>query len=123
MYPTYASFIVPAFYPANAKARSPYQTLEKAGVEAWPLGPRTSYFNSEQPRIFVIHSSEDDLLNVEYNAEGVKMLKEKGLSPIVDTTTFKVSYYRCCNESHSQVSLLRETMITCCTRLHSGSVL
>lgn len=91
MYPTYDSFIVPAFYPLNAKASPPYHSLEKVGVEAWPIAPSTNYFNDKQPRIHVIHSSEDNLLNAEYNAEGVALLKHKGLSPVVDTTSFKVS--------------------------------
>ncbi|UZJ51776.1 hypothetical protein CBS101457_001096 [Exobasidium rhododendri] len=85
-YPDYITFVQPAFYPAGVRPGSFDLELEKAGLESWPVDD-TSGFN---PKIYIIHSHEDTLLNVDYNAQGIRLLQEKGLEPVVDLTSFKV---------------------------------
>lgn len=67
--------------------------LEKVGIESWPIADSGSYSTGDKPKIYVIHSSEDTLLDTEYNAQGVDLLQKKGLSPIVDLTSFKVRIF------------------------------
>lgn len=92
MYPKYQSFVVPAFYPPGQQVSAPYNALEKAGVEAWPVAAPGSYAGGNQPRMYIIHSVEDDLLSSEYNAQGLEILQQKGLQPVVDLNTFKVRH-------------------------------
>ena len=92
MYPDYQSFVVPAFYPPDQQVSAPYKGLEKAGVEAWPVAAAGSYSSGDQPRMYIIHSREDDLLSSEYNAQGLEILQRKGLQPVVDLNTFKVRH-------------------------------
>jgi hypothetical protein len=79
------SFVQAALYPQGVQPVHLDLELKKAGLEAWPVDPSKSH-----PIIYVIHSSEDTLLGSEYNAQGIKLLQEKGLEPIIDLTSFKV---------------------------------
>jgi predicted esterase len=85
-FPSYISFVKPAFYPPGQDPSENHSELKKAGPEAWPSDQITS-----QSKIYIIHSSEDTLLSSEYNSQGVRLLQNKGLKPIVDLKSFKVS--------------------------------
>lgn len=85
-YPDYLSFVQPAFYPPGVQPSQTDSELKKAGLETWPIDS----FRSDK-RIYVIHSHEDSLLSADYNAQGIMLLKGKGLNPIVDLTSFNVS--------------------------------
>ena len=92
-YPTYNYFTTPAFYPPSSlsSAKVPYSELQKAGPETWPVYPAGSYHptNPDMPNLYIIHSSEDSLLNSDYNEGGVKLLRSKGLNLSVDLQSFK----------------------------------
>jgi hypothetical protein len=84
-YPDYISFVQPAFYPSGAQPKEIALELKKVGPEAWPIDASVSNL-----KIYIVHSREDSLLSSAYNAQGISLLKEKGLDLIVDLDSFTV---------------------------------